>query len=128
LWWPNYFSHFVFISHIGISDIIVLIRKSTGSIALCSPSHSQIHETNSAAGRKGDERTKFHKSPYLRTLFALAIFSYNSITSTVLTYFTCTDINEATVVAAYPALHCDSSEYKGLRVLALALVVIVVAG
>ena len=53
----------------------------------------------------------------LRTLAALFLMSFNSISSAVIRFFNCVQLNSGTrVVASVPSLSCDSGEYLQVRI------------
>ena len=50
------------------------------------------------------------------------------MTNTTVSFFTCLTVGDATVIAAYPAIDCTSSEYKSVYVVFLLVAILFVAG
>lgn len=73
---------------------------------------------------------KWHKSPYIRTLFSLLLFSYNSVASSVLAFFRCVTVpgSDERVVASQPGLSCSSHQYNSARPWIVIILVVVVIG
>eukprot|EP00808_Paulinella_micropora_P020350 g73633.t1 len=76
------------------------------------------------AGKEG----KFNSAPYWRSMVGLFLFSYNSIANTTLNFFQCTTVLGTSVIAKYPAIRCDSEEYKAYKPLFSMLLAVVVIG
>ena len=57
----------------------------------------------------------YHPSAYKRTLLGLYLFTYNALSKALFEYFDCVDIGgEYNIVRTFPAVSCESSEYKKL--------------
>jgi len=72
---------------------------------------------------------KFHKSGYIRTLFALFLLSYNSILQMAVSFFECVHVsNGVSVLAAIPSVTCQDSEYKRMEGVFYFLLIFIVVG
>jgi hypothetical protein len=68
------------------------------------------HDNHSSASSKFK---KFHRSNYVRSFVGLVLFSHNSLTSTVFTYFNCVEVNGyGSFIAEYPAVDCEGEAYS----------------
>jgi len=62
--------------------------------------------------------------PYIRTLFALFVFSYYQLADLSIRYLNCIDVGDYKVVATSPAMNCRSSSYKAHLALVIVIVVL----
>jgi len=54
----------------------------------------------------------FYPSGYLRTLIVIYLFTFTGMIKAVLEFFDCISVGEAVVVRMYPAVSCESADYK----------------
>ena len=72
--------------------------------------------------------TYFDFTAYVRTLLSVCLFSYTSVSTTLISYLHCVGVGAHTVIFVSPAIACDSPEYIKWRAICITFVVIFVAG
>lgn len=60
---------------------------------------------------------------YVRTLCALFLFSYSSVTLTVIAFLNCVPVGDARVVYSSPAIHCNEPGWNAYLVPAILFLV-----
>lgn len=63
-------------------------------------------------------------SAYVRTLLALVLYSFTSLTATAISFIDCVDIGPFQVVALRPAIDCRSPQYQSLLPVAILVLVL----
>ena len=65
---------------------------------------------------------------FRRTLFAIALYSYGTISETAVSYLRCVSVDSRSIVFALPWISCEGADYASARSFMIAMIIIVVVG
>lgn len=85
-----------------------------------------IHFLLTSALGLGSDKA-FSCAAYSRTLLALLLYSYTSLTTSTISFLNCVDFGSARVVALFPAIDCRSAAYQHLLPLVLLILALTLA-